>query len=98
MPGRVFALRFNKEGDWFAAGSSLDGKGELRIYQTADGKLVSKLDTIGPVYTIAVRPDGKEVAAAGFDGKVHFCDPATGKELRQFVPVPLTNSPDKVTR
>jgi WD40 repeat protein/mono/diheme cytochrome c family protein len=89
MPGRVFAVAFDKDGGRFAAGSSSDGTGEVRVYQTADGKLVSKLDKVGPVYAVAFRPDGKAVASAGFDGKVRLSDPATGKVLKEFVPVPL---------
>ena len=38
MPGRIFALTFNPEGTLFAAASSLDGKGEVRVSQVADGK------------------------------------------------------------
>jgi WD40 repeat protein len=89
MPGRIFALRFNKDGSLFAAGSSLDGKGEVRVYQTNDAKQVSKLDSIGGVYTVAFRPDGKALASAGFDGSVVLSDPATGKVIKKFVPVPL---------
>jgi WD40 repeat protein len=89
MPGRIFALRFNKDGSLFAAGSSLDGKGELRIYQTGDAKLVSKIDNLAAIYTIAFRPDGKQVASAGFDGSVVLSDPASGKVIKRFVPVPL---------
>jgi WD40 repeat protein/mono/diheme cytochrome c family protein len=92
MPGRIFALRFNKDGTLFAAGSSLDGKGELRVYQTNDGKLVSKIDNLAAVYTVAFRPDGKELASAGFDGSVLLSDPATGKVIRKFVPVPLASA------
>ena len=76
MPGRIFALAFNQDGSLFAAGSSLDGTGEVRVYQTADGKLVSKLEgQHGPVYAVAFRPDGKQVASAGFDGIVRLNDP-----------------------
>jgi WD40 repeat protein len=89
MPGRIFALRFNKDGTLFAAGSSSDGKGEVRVYQTNDAKLVSKLDNIDPVYALAYRNDGKQIAAAGFEGKVRLIDPATGKVVKEFVPVPL---------
>ena len=38
---------------------------------------------------MAYRPDGKQVASAGFDGLVRLNDPATGKLLKEFVPVPL---------
>jgi WD40 repeat protein len=89
MPGRVFALRFSRDGKWFAAGSSLDGKGELRVYETDTAKVMSRLGKIGPVYAVAVHPSGKTVASAGFDGTVRLSDPATGKVVKEFVPVPL---------
>jgi mono/diheme cytochrome c family protein len=92
MPGRVFSLRFNKDGSQFAAGSSFHRQGEVRVYSTADGKLVSKLDRIGPVYAVAFRPDGKEVASAGFDGKVRLSDPLSGKVVKEFIPVPLATA------
>ena len=40
------------------------------------------------MYAVAFRPDGKVVATAGFDGIVRLTDPATGKLVREFVPVP----------
>jgi mono/diheme cytochrome c family protein/Tol biopolymer transport system component len=91
MPGRIFALRFRPDGAAFAAGSSLDGQGEVRIYQTADGKVLSQVEgQPGAIYTLAWRPDGKVLACAGFDGVVRLCDPATGKKIKEFIPVPLT--------
>jgi WD40 repeat protein len=89
MLGRTHSLAFNHDGTLFAAGSSLDGKGEVRVYQADTGKLISKLET-GPVFTVAFRPDGKEVASAGFDGVVRLSDPQTGKVIKEFTPVPLT--------
>jgi WD40 repeat protein len=88
MPGRIFALRFSPDGSTFAAGSSLDGVGEVRIYQTGDARLVSRIEALpGGVYTLAWRPDGKVLACAGFDGVVRLFDPATGKKIKEFVPV-----------
>src|SRR5262249_34438711 len=34
MPGRIFSARFNRDGSRFVAGSSLAGKGEVRVYQS----------------------------------------------------------------
>jgi WD40 repeat protein len=91
MPGRIHALAFNKQGNLFAAGSSLDGKGEVRVYQTADGKVVSRLEIpVSGVYALAYHPDGKTIAAAGSDGSVRLIDPASGKVIKEFAPVPLS--------
>ncbi len=92
MPGLVYALAFSADGNQFAAGSSLDGKGELRVYQTADGKAVSKLTGIGPIYSVSFRPDGQVVASAGFEGVVRLSDAKTGKIIKEFIPVPLTRT------
>ncbi len=89
MPGLIYSLAFSADGSLFAAGSSLDGKGELRVYQTADGKVISKLADTGPIYTVSFSPDGRVVASAGFDGKVRLSDVKTGKIVKEFLPVPL---------
>jgi mono/diheme cytochrome c family protein len=90
MPGRIHSVCFNPEGTLFAAASSLDGKGEVRVAQVADGKLISKFEVpSGGVYVVKWRPDGKEIASAGFDGVVRLSDPTTGKIVKEFVPVPL---------
>jgi WD40 repeat protein len=92
MPGLVYALAFSADGSQFAAGSSLDGKGELRVYQTADGKVVSKLAGIGPIYSVSFRSDGQVVASAGFEGVVRLSDAKTGKVIKEFIPVPLNRT------
>jgi WD40 repeat protein len=92
MLGLIYALGFSADGSMFAAGSSLDGKGELRVYQTADGKVVSKLTNIGPIYSVSFRPDGQTVASAGFEGVVRLSDAKTGKVVKEFIPVPLSKS------
>jgi WD40 repeat protein len=92
MPGRINAVAFNKDGSLFAAGSSLDGtSGEVRVYQTNDGKRICTFEgERGGVYTVAFRPDGKAVASAGFDGVVRINDATTGKLIKEFVPVPIS--------
>jgi WD40 repeat protein/mono/diheme cytochrome c family protein len=90
LPGIVYSVSFNADGTQLAAGSSLDGKGEVRIFETQTGKRISQLEGVkSGIFTIAFRPDGKQIASAGFDGVVRLNDPATGKLIKEFVPVPL---------
>jgi WD40 repeat protein len=89
MPGRVYSVSFSPDGKLFAAGSSLDGAGEVRVYQVDDGKRVAKFDgQRGGVFAVAFSPEGKAVASAGFDGIVRINEPITGKLVREFIPVP----------
>lgn len=90
MPGRVSGLKFSPDGARFAAASSLDGKGEVWVYDVATGKKVVCEKVSGPAYAVAWHPGGKQVASAGFDGKVWLHDAATGKLIREFVAVPRT--------
>jgi WD40 repeat protein len=90
MPGLVYAIACSPDGNLFVAGSSNEGTGEARVYNVNDGKLIAKLEgQKGAVFAAAYRPDGKEVATAGFDGVVRLNDPATGKLIKEFVPVPV---------
>jgi len=93
MPGRIFAARFSPDGSRAIFGSSSDGKGEVHVYETATGKLVSTLQGIqGPIYAVAHHPKEKVVASAGFDGIVYLHNPDNGTLIRQFVAVPLTTT------
>lgn len=94
LPGRIYTVGFRPDGMVFAVGSSLDGKGEVRLFQTEDGKEVAKIEAgLAGIYTLAWKPDGKELAISGFDGMVRVYDPATGKPIRQFLSVPVQPSP-----
>lgn len=88
MPGRVFSVAYSKDGNHIVAGSSYNGKGQVRVYETETGKLVWKID-VGPIYSACFSPDGQTVAAGGFDGKVLLLKGATGELIKDFIPVPI---------
>ncbi|HZZ78225.1 MAG TPA: c-type cytochrome domain-containing protein [Gemmataceae bacterium] len=90
LPGRLFAVKFSPDGNRIVAGSSSDGKGEVRVYETNTAKPVSTFKGInGPIYALAYAPKGDIVASAGFEGIVHLNDATTGALIRDFVPVPI---------
>jgi WD40 repeat protein/mono/diheme cytochrome c family protein len=87
MPGRIFKARYNGDGTRVVISSSFEGHGEVRVYQADNGKLIARLEgERGPVYAVAFRPDGKQIASAGFDGLVRLNDAQTGKLLKEFLP------------
>jgi WD40 repeat protein len=91
MPGRLFDVQFSRDGGRIVCGSSKDNTGEVRVYQTDDAKLVSKLAVPqGGVYAVAFNPAGTQVASAGFDGLIRLSDPASGQLIKEFPAVPLS--------
>jgi WD40 repeat protein len=91
MPGRLFDVAFSRDGSRLVCGSSKDNTGEVRVYQTDDARLVSKLPVpLGGVYAVAFSPDGAQVASAGFDGLIRISDPVNGQMIKEFPAVPLS--------
>jgi mono/diheme cytochrome c family protein len=88
MPGRISSVAFSPDGKRFAATSSLDGKGEVRVYDAESGAKIVCDQVSGPAYCVAWSADGKLIASAGFEGKVWLHDPATGKLVKEFVVLP----------
>jgi WD40 repeat protein len=92
LKGRVEALAFSADGKQCAAAGA---GGVVRVYTTDNGASTASLDVPGTVFALAFRPDGKQLAAAGLDGKVRLFDLATGKLVKEFVPVPITPAPKR---
>src|SRR5690606_7330488 len=89
LPGRIYDLEFNADGSRFVVGSSLNGTGEVRVYETDSGKLLAKMDgQKGAIYAVAFSRGGSVVASAGFDGVVRLNDATTGALVKEFTPVP----------
>lgn len=88
MPGRIATVAFNGNGMKFAAVSSLDGKGEVRVYDVNSGAKIVCEKVTGPVYAVAWHPDRNLIASAGFDGIVWLHDPLSGKLVNSFVVLP----------
>ena len=88
--GRVYDVKFNHDATQLAACSSLDGKGELKIFNVADAKELVKIEVPeGGLFSCDFSPDGKTVVTGGFDGKLRVIDIAQGKISKVFIPVPI---------
>jgi len=94
MPGRIYSAEYSVDGTRVVVGSSNGRQGEIRVYEEADGKIVSKISTEGGIYAVAFHPDGKQIAAGGFDGHVRLYGADDGALIKDFVPVPL--GPDRL--
>src|SRR5688572_24553903 len=69
QPGPVHAVAFSPDGEWVAVGSV----GEVRVYQTKDGKRVATLPGhAGAIFSVAFNPQGNLLATGGYDGTVRI--------------------------
>jgi WD40 repeat protein len=83
-------VQYSADGNRIVAGSSLDGVGEVRVYEAGDGKQVSRTEIkASGVFSVAFQADGQTVAAGGYDGKVRLIEVATGNVKHEFYPAPL---------
>ena len=99
MPGRVYGVAYSPDGTRIAAGSSSDGKGEIRVYNAENGAIVWKVEIPdGGIYTVDFSPDGNTVAAGGFDGDVHLHKATDGTQIKRFTPVQVTDQTVATTK
>lgn len=95
LPGRLCDVEFSTNGDRFVVGASTALSGTARICRTDDPQAVTELSEItAPVYAVAFRPDGQQVAVAGFDGVIRLFHAETGalEQSRPCIPPELTNA------
>jgi WD40 repeat protein len=94
LPGRVYCVAYSPDGERIAAGSSHDGRGEVRMYRAGDGQLLWKTEMPeGGIYALDISPDGRTVAAGGFDGIVRLLDAENGAQTRTLLPVEIASQP-----
>jgi WD40 repeat protein/mono/diheme cytochrome c family protein len=68
-----------------------DERARLHAYHTEGVKLVASAPIpTASVYTVAFRPDGQAIAAAGSDGVVRLIETETGKLIKEFQPAAVS--------
>ncbi|MGZ0173654.1 MAG: DUF1549 domain-containing protein [Planctomycetales bacterium] len=127
LRGVVFSVDYSADGRRAVAGSSLDGKGDIIVYDTdidtaapADIKAIlakrvmsqnaaekkkvadyqkKSLPVIATIpvedagiYAVRFSPDGKQIVAGGSNGKIRLYESESGKFVKEFLSVPLTDS------
>ena len=127
LRGVVFSVDYAADGRRAVAGSSLDGKGDIIVYDTdvdttapADIKAIfakrvmaqnaaekkkvaayqkKPLPVIAKIpvedagiYAVRFSPDGKQIVAGGSNGKIRIYETETGKLVKEFLAVPLSES------
>lgn len=84
MPAEILAIENKADGSRTA-----EDKTKLEEHYTSNTKLLGSVKIDGGIYALHYTHDGKQVIAAGEDGKVRFIDAATAKVVKDFVPVPI---------
>ena len=73
--GTVFGLALSADSAWIV---SAGGDNTVRLWDRLSGRQLKQINAPGALYTVAIHPDGKTVAAAGIDRKVFIYDVFNG--------------------
>jgi WD40 repeat protein len=92
LSGRVEAVTFSGDGAMVAAGGV---GGVVLVLGTDDARQIASLTVPCTIFALSFQRDGKAIAVAGLDGKVRLFSLPDGKAVKEFVPVPLGNTPPK---
>jgi WD40 repeat protein len=73
---------FSPDDRWVAAGLS---DGSVRVYQLPSGREINRLASGPPIYSLAVRPDGRQLAVSSFAAQmVQLRDIETGRVVQSL--------------
>ena len=87
LSGPISAVAYSPDGSMVAAGGQSP---EVLVFKAADGSRVATLKGhTGTVHTLAWNEKSGELAVSGFDGSVRVYSLPDGKQMRQFVAVPM---------
>jgi WD40 repeat protein len=84
--GKINSLEFSPDSKTLLIGSGLTGVyGRAAIYDWKSGDLVKEFTVAGDtLYDAVFSPDGKTIAAAGYDAVIRLWDVSSGKQLGQL--------------
>jgi eukaryotic-like serine/threonine-protein kinase len=69
---RIFGAEFSSDGSVLAAGSRTNGPSKTRLWRVSDGQRLADFDHPTSVGQIVFRPQTRELATIGGDGRVRF--------------------------
>jgi hypothetical protein len=89
QPAPVTAVAISPDG----AAAALGTLNDVNVYNMANGqKLYTLSGEQGPVYSVCYKPDGTQIATAGYDGMIRLYDAKNGAMVKQFMSVPVKKS------